>query len=168
MQWLAEFQILACIPLNGNVPLRGVAELAGVPHNQLARIVRLTATSGFLREPEPDLVAHTPLSAQFIADHCFFDAALFLTESITPAAMQMLSATQRFGASRDPSECAYNLAVNSVRPFHLARLDRPRLDRKWVTFLSHAAGLHGEKELVDVFSQLNWLDLGNACIVEVK
>ncbi|KAK0735109.1 hypothetical protein B0T26DRAFT_690839 [Lasiosphaeria miniovina] len=167
LQWLGEFQILACIPLEGSVPVRDVADLSGVPGSQLGRVVRLTATCGFLDEPQPGFVAHTPLSAHFIANQRFLDAAMFLAESAAPTALQMATATQRFGPSRRPSESAYNLALNTIRPFHVARIERPKLNRQWAAYLHNAAGLLNPEELAQTLSQLNWSNLSHACIVEV-
>ncbi|KAB8228297.1 trypacidin cluster transcriptional coactivator tpcD [Aspergillus alliaceus] len=65
LRWLREFQILACIPLIRSVPIKDIADLTGVPQTTLARIIRLTATAGFLHELQPSHVARTPLSASF-------------------------------------------------------------------------------------------------------
>lgn len=168
LRWLCEFQILVCIPLELSVPIKDVADLSGVPESQLRRVIRLTATYGFLDEPQPSLVAHTPLSAQFIADQSFVDAAMFLADSAAPTALQMALATQCFGASQRPSESAYNLALNTIKPFHVACQERPKLSRQWSAYLQHAAGLHRDEEVVELLPQLNWLNLSNACIVEVR
>ncbi|KAK3291283.1 uncharacterized protein B0H64DRAFT_446516 [Chaetomium fimeti] len=167
LRWLAEFQILACIPPEVSVPITDLADLTGIPEQQLSRVTRLTATHGLLREPKPGFVAHTPLSAQFTAEQSLLDAVVFMAESVAPAALQMASATQRFGATRSPTECAYNLAMSTVRPFHVARQESSKLDRQWSAYLCHAAGLQQEDALVDALSRLSWANLGNACIVEV-
>ncbi|KAK3680673.1 hypothetical protein B0T22DRAFT_473259 [Podospora appendiculata] len=168
LEWLAEFQILACIPPEGSVPIEDLADLAGVPAGQLGRIVRLMATTGFLRELEAGSVSHTPLSAHFIPGQGLLDATMFMAELVAPTALQMPSATQRFGASRSANETAYNLAHHTTRPFHAAQRERAKLSRQWSAYLSHAAGLHDEDDIVDVFSQLNWNNLGSASIVEVN
>lgn len=93
---------------------------------------------------------------------------VFIAEMATPAALQMPHATQRFGASTNSSESAFNLALNTVRPFHVTIQERPKLRRQLSAYLCHAAGLHQEEEIVEVLSQLNWANLGNACIVEVS
>ena len=168
LRWLAEFQILACIPLEVSVPIKDVSDLAGVPEGHLCRVIRLMATCGFLEEPKPSLVTHTPLSAQFASDQSLVDAVIFMAESATPAALQMASATHRFGATLNPTESAYNVAMNSMQPFHVARQGRSKLGRQWSAYLCHAAGLQQEGALVDALSQLSWANLGNACIVEVS
>jgi len=143
----------------------------------LGRIIRLTATAGFLHEPQPGHVAHTPLSAPFVTNPSFLDAAMFLAESAAPAALHMAQATQRFGAggSHRPNESAYNLALNTTKPFHTARQEQPKLNRQWFAYLHYAGGLHlhTADHVADILAQLNWSNLSisisnaRACIVEV-
>ncbi|KUI64697.1 6-hydroxytryprostatin B O-methyltransferase [Cytospora mali] len=178
LQWLGEFQILACIPLAGSVPIRDVAELSGVPAIQLNRIIRLTATAGFLEESVPGQVAHTPLSAPFVENPSLLDAAMFLAETAAPTALRMASAAERYGDSQSASagasanaianESAYNLALDTATPFHKAREERSRLNRQWSAYLHHAGGgAHTMDGIEDMHTQLNWSKMGNAHIVEV-
>lgn len=169
LRWLGEFQILACIPLVGSVPIKDLADLSGVPETQLGRVVRLTATAGFLQVSHAADVAHTPLSAPFVTNPSLLDALMFLAETAAPAAMQMAAATQRFGDSRQASESAYNLSHGTIRPFHTAHADFPKLGRQWSSFLHYAAGLHAAEDINDILTQLNWsnISLVNRCIVEV-
>ncbi|GAM42428.1 hypothetical protein TCE0_044r16400 [Talaromyces pinophilus] len=163
LYWLAEFQILACIPPDQDISIKDLAELTEVPREQLYRIICMTATSGFLRVIPPEMVAHTPLSAQFMASQSLLDAVVFMAETVAPAALHMPSAIQRF---RD-SVTAYNIAKNDPSPFSLACQTQRKLGRQWAAYLRHAAGLHQADEVVSVLSQLNWSNLGDACIVEV-
>lgn len=115
-------------------------------------------------------MAHTPLSAQFVTNPAFLDAAMFLAESAAPAALQMASATQQFGDSQRSNESAYNLAVNTQKPFHTARDERPKLSRQWSAYLYYAAGLHAASDNIeDIFAQLHLPHISNAYtrIVEV-
>lgn len=93
---------------------------------------------------------------------------MFMAESVAPTVLHLASATQRFGATRNPTETAYNLAMNAVQPFHVAQHERPKLQRQWSAYISHASGVHQEEEVVDVLSRLHWSNLGSACIVEVS
>lgn len=163
VQWLAEFQILSCIPTecNPGVPVRDVAELAGVPEVQLSRVVRLAATGGFLREPTANHVSHTPLSAHFATNQSLLDATAFLARSATPAALHMASATSRLGL-----ESAY--AVTAMQSFTTALEQRPTLRRQYSAYQRHVAGVPKERAIVDVLLHLDWSSLGDACIVEVS
>ncbi|KAJ9142488.1 6-hydroxytryprostatin B O-methyltransferase [Pleurostoma richardsiae] len=155
LRWLGEFQILACIPLSGSVPVKDMADLSGVPEEQLTRVIRLTATIGFLHESQPGHVCHTPLSAAFVSDPSFLDAAMFLAESVAPAALQMAEATQRTQLSYRPNGSAYNLAFNTTEPFQVARDERPRLSRQWTAYLHHAGGLHTADNVIEILTRLN-------------
>ncbi|KAH8777812.1 hypothetical protein F5883DRAFT_627027 [Diaporthe sp. PMI_573] len=168
IHWLGNFQILPCIPLETKVPVKDVADLARVPEIELARVIRLTSIFGFLSEPQPGIVAHTPLSAHFVTQPSLLDAAIFLAELSAPTALQMASATQRLVNSGQPTDIsAYSLAQNTTTTFYTACQERPRLSRQWSAYLHHAAGLRRVGELADVLSQLSWSNLTNACIVDV-
>jgi hypothetical protein len=158
--------VLAYIPLSGSVPVKDVAELAGVPEMQLLRILRMIATTGFLREPQPGYIAHTPLSAPFVTKLAYFDAVMFLAETAAPAAMHMAVATQRYGYSDKPNECAYTAAFNTSQTFQSACDQHPKTQRQWPAYLLNAGDV--EESITELLSQLNWSDLGNSCVVEVS
>ena len=151
------------------MPIKDVADLSGVPEAQLARIIRLTATAGFLHEPQPALVAHTALSAPFVTNPAYLDAAMFLAESAAPAALEMAPTTQRFGESDRPNETAYNVALNTTKPFHTARQERTKLHRQWSAYLRYAGGLYAAEQVTDVLIQLDWANVGSgsSLVVEV-
>lgn len=169
LKWLAEFQILACIPQEVSLPIGDLADLAGVPEGQLRRVIRLTASYGFLKETKPNFVSHTAMSAQFLASQSLCDATVFIAATATPSALQMADATRLATANRSSRMAtAYDLALNPPRPFHAACQERSKLSRQWKAYLAHAARSHSEDEMVDTFSRLNWSSLGNACIVEAS
>ncbi|KAK4233609.1 hypothetical protein C8A03DRAFT_19340 [Achaetomium macrosporum] len=168
LQWLGEFQVLAFIPLMGSVSARDVADLAGVPESHLCRIVRLTATAGFLHEPQPGHFAHTPLSAPFVTNLSYLDAVMFLAETAAPAALQMAAATPSStgGAlAEPPAESAYSLAFHTSRTFQSACEQRAKLQRQWHAYL-HWTGDEGDA-IRQLLSGLDWSSLRNARIVEV-
>ncbi|KAI1410241.1 hypothetical protein F5Y13DRAFT_168007 [Hypoxylon sp. FL1857] len=167
LRWLGDFQVLACIPLSDNAPIKDVADLTGVSEMQLSRIVRMTATAGFLREPKPGYIAHTALSARFVTQYSFLDAALFLAETGVPAALQTSVATRFQGQPGRPSDATtpYSIAFNTSQAFPLACEQRKKLQRQWPAF-SRCAG-DVEDSVTEVLSQLDWLRVGSACIVDV-
>ncbi|KAH8807219.1 O-methyltransferase family protein [Xylogone sp. PMI_703] len=165
LQWLGEFQVLACIPLSGSVPAKDVADMAGVPETQLCRVVRMTSTVGFLIEPQSGHIAHTMLSASFVTKLNYLDAAIFLAETAAPTALQMTTATQLHGHSDRPTESAYTLTSNSAVTFQLACEQRPKLQRQWAAYRRCAQDTHHTE--TELLSRLDWHTLGNACIVEV-
>ncbi|KAL8747707.1 MAG: hypothetical protein Q9190_000448 [Brigantiaea leucoxantha] len=166
LQWLGEFQIPACIPFSGTVAFKDVADLAGVPETQLCRVVRMTATAGFLREPDPGHVAHSALSASFVTKRSFLDAAMFLAKTAAPTALQMSVASRRFGNSRQPNESAYNVAFDTSVTFASVYERQPKLQRQWPAFLRHSTD-DVDASVTDILTRLDWLTLGEASVVEV-
>ncbi|KAL4784955.1 histidine phosphatase superfamily [Aspergillus varians] len=166
LQWLGEFQVLACIPLSGSVPIKDVADLAGVPEAHISRVIRMTATAGFLHEPRSGQVAHSALSAPFVTKPSYLDAVMFLASTVAPAALQMPTATQRFGASLRPNETAYNLAFNSPTTFASTCEQRPKLQRQWPAFLRYGTN-DVDDRVTDLLSRLDHFRRGSISIVEV-
>lgn len=167
LQWLGEFQVLACIPLSGSVPFNEVAELADVQEAQLCRIVRMMITAGFLHEPHQNHVAHSALSAPFVTKPSFLDAAMFISETAAPAALQMTVATQRFKHSQRSNESAYNVAFNTSATFASACEQQSRLQRQWPAYLRYGTG-DVDADVAEILIDLDWLSLGNTSVVEVS
>ena len=166
LQWLGEFQVLAYIRLNSSVPIKDVADLASVSETQLCRVIRMTATAGFLYEPQPGHVAHTALSEPFVTKLSFLDALMFLAETAAPVALQMAAATQRHRYSDGPSESAYALAFNTSQTFQFRCEQRSKLQRQWSAYL-RCVGEMGDNA-IELLGQLDWHSLGNAYIVDVS
>jgi putative SOS response-associated peptidase YedK len=144
-----------------------VADVAGVPEMQLSRVVRLTATAGFLREPRPGYIEHTPLSAPFVTKLSYFDAAMFIAETAAPAAMQMAAATRHQeqstnGATRSP----FMLTSDTLQTFQTAHDQRPKLQRQWSAYLMCTGDC--EDGVTEILRRLDWPSLGTACVVDVS
>lgn len=168
LQWLGEFQVLACIPLGSSVAAKDLADLAGVPEEQLLRVARMTATAGFLHEPEPGFLAHTPLSEPFVTKLVYLDATMFLSQTAAPAASMMAAATKRNRLGQG-EETALNLALGipSVsETFQSMRQSRPKLQRQWLALQRCEADR--EACIVELLSQLDWQTLQNAYVVDVS
>ncbi|KAK4139503.1 O-methyltransferase bik3 [Dichotomopilus funicola] len=172
LHWLGEFQVLACIPLKGSVPVQDVAALTGVPESVLLRIVRMASTAGFLCEPpeHPRHVAHTSLSADFVTEPLLADAASFLAGTLAPAALNMAATTRRHGKPGGPEQSAFSLisqTQNSPVPlaFSVACEQQPRLQRQWAAYRRSSAETH-ESGVAEALSRLDWSGWSSACIVE--
>ncbi|KAI1116527.1 O-methyltransferase family protein [Nemania sp. NC0429] len=170
LEWLGEFHVLACIPLIGSVPISDLAELANVPEAQLRRVAGMTSTVGFLQEQQPGHIAHTALSAPFVTGLSHIDAAMFLARTAAPAALQMATATNRFGHSNNPEESAYTLATNLPLRFTTACDSSRILQRQWPAYFRYGAGNTDGAPVVDILMSLGRLDalrVSNPCIVEI-
>jgi hypothetical protein len=161
LKWLSKFQVLACIPLDGSISIEEVADLASVPETLLSRVVRMTATVGFLQEPQPGHIAHTRLSTPFVTNLAFQDATMFLADTAAPAALHMAAATQRHGQTS-----AYSIAFPRSQPFFSACIENTKLQRQWLAYCRCVSAV--EHSVTELISRLKWRRLGNACIVDVS
>ncbi|KIA75629.1 hypothetical protein HK57_00561 [Aspergillus ustus] len=168
LQWLCEFQVLACIPLDGSVAFEEVAGISNVPVDQLQRAARLMTTAGFLCEPTTGHIAHTPLSASFVTEPDLLDAALFLAQVAGPAALRMPRSLQHF-APYDRGQPWPALAQTDNRLSLLGENydpNQPKVQRQFTAYLAH--GILDETAAVDeVLKLLDWEGLGAATIVDV-
>lgn len=159
--------MLACVPLDDSALLKDVADICGVPEAQLCRVTRLMATAGFLWEPRPGHVAHTPLSAQFVTEPALLDAAMFLSGTAAPAALKMPLATKQFAASGRVDHSAYTAAFDTDVPIAAVFEVQPRLQRQFANYLSCATS-DDQTDIRDVLMQVDWAGLGDATVVDVS
>ncbi|KAJ5527918.1 hypothetical protein N7513_012077 [Penicillium frequentans] len=164
VQWLSSLQVLICLPLGVNLAIKNLAQLAGVQETALARVVRMTASRGFLQEPQPGQIMHTPLSSRFVSHRRFRDATMFLAECCTPSALHMKPAVQHPTTGDVPCESGYSLAFSTSVPFTKACSMAPKLQRQWSAFLQYTR--HFDKGFTEVLTRLDWANLGESCIVE--
>ncbi|KAF2118831.1 hypothetical protein BDV96DRAFT_610737 [Lophiotrema nucula] len=164
VKWLGDHQILAAVPLRGSVLVKDVADLAGVTETQLRRIVRMTATAGFLQENSDGSIAHTNLSASFVTNLSLADAITFLAETSTPTALRMVADGAADHAIDTGRDSAYCIAFGTSRSFRKACSERPRLQRQWYAYQKHLGDVN--ESIAVLLSQLNWTMLGNASVVE--
>nr|UWK20069.1 hypothetical protein TBALE_g4 [Trichoderma balearicum] len=164
IQWLGEFQVPACIPLDGSALMKDVSDLIGVSETQLGRIIRVASLGGFLQEPTPGHVAHSPLSAAFVAKPSYLDAAMFLAGTAAPAAWKMAAVTKQ---ARDSPEQAQRDVVLHKRFFEdVEEAELPRLQRQWQAYLRYGLG-HYCDTATDILSCLETLQKDTALVVEV-
>ncbi|TWU71003.1 hypothetical protein ED733_001830 [Metarhizium rileyi] len=162
LKWLSEFQVLACIPLDGSISTEEIADLVCLPETQVARVVRMTATAGFLHEPQPGHFAHTALSTPFVTNLAYLDAAMFLAETAAPAALHMADATHKCYYGK--KETAYSAAFPASQNFPSACVKRAKLQRQWLAYRQCVGDV--DDDVTKLLARLKWRSLGNACIVD--
>lgn len=124
VRWLCHFRIPEALPLEDGensashpaVPYATVAQKTGVPLHQLRSIARMALLMGFLSEPEPDQLSHSPLSAAMVRDPGVLEWARFVTSTSAPMVSAMVEATERWGGDRDVSKTAYAVAWQTELP----------------------------------------------------
>ncbi|KAH7396380.1 hypothetical protein BKA66DRAFT_566872 [Pyrenochaeta sp. MPI-SDFR-AT-0127] len=163
LHWLSSLQVLASIPLSQTVPVQDVADISGVPYQQLLRLIRTTATAGFLHEPQPGLVRHTALSAQFVKKPFLTDAVAFLSDTALPAALQMVTTTRH--RIQLPNN---KLDMDTQSELSLsARCKRyPKLKRQ-VAAYHRLRQIAFDDSVSEILSRLDWTSLGDATVVQV-
>ncbi|KAK8022716.1 conidial yellow pigment biosynthesis polyketide synthase [Apiospora rasikravindrae] len=182
LQWLADFHVLAYIPLTGSVPAKDIAELAGVPESQLTQNVRLLASAGFLSEPQSGLLSHTSLSAPFVTNVAYLDAINFLSQTVVPSAAHMTAATivgqqrpqngpRSGGGAAERAQSAYTQAFGPTHSFEAACEQKPKLLRQYRAYLQCIGDVDenaDDADAVELLLQLDWHALGNARVVMVN
>ncbi|KIW05309.1 uncharacterized protein PV09_03834 [Verruconis gallopava] len=164
LHWLADFLVLACIPSNETVPIKDVAQLLAVPESQLVRVIRMTATVGFLQEPQPGHVAHTALSRFFLSRNSNRDAAIFLAQYAAPAALEMASDSP--GSPEKEQFLSFN-GDSCDPPLRMRAQGSVRLQRQWRAYCEHVLERWDADDIAKVLSRLDWSNLpGNAQVVE--
>lgn len=144
-----------------------MAEIIGVPDTQLCQVARMMASVGFLHEPHPGHIAHSALSAPFVTNAGFHDAAVFASETAAPSALKMSQATKQFPGSDQPEQSAFNLAFNHSITLASCFDQRPKLQRQFNAYLSYGANCE-DAGIQDVLMRLDWRSLGNATVVDVS
>lgn len=154
------------VPLHSSIPISELADLAMIPETLLSRVIKFTATSGFLFEVQPDQIAHTTLSAKFVSDLSFFDAIMFVAESGAPTALQMAAATERKGKRKGSNDSAFSVAFNTSKTFQSACSEQPRLQRRYLAYTQYTGSKNDG--FLELLGRLNWRSMGSACVVEVR
>lgn len=166
LQWLLHFDILSKIPLNEAVPFTSIAAAANVPLSRLRSVARMAMTGGMLSEPQPEHVAHSQISAQFVKKPALVDWAKFMVTYSAPTAAKFAEATSRWGDTSEKDQTAYNIAFNTDLPFFK---DVVRSQEMSATFAGYMRSL-GESEgtaFKHVLTGFDWASLGKARITDV-
>ncbi|KAK5748105.1 hypothetical protein LTS12_021840 [Elasticomyces elasticus] len=167
VKWLGESQVISCVPLSGSVAFEELATLASVPELILSRMVRLSATAGFLREVQPGVVAHTDLSAAFSTQLSYLDATLFLSRHITPSALQLTSGC--LTAETAPPGSVGNSSGSLIRTPSRATFDGRDsriLSRQWSAYKNSMVGV--DDSASTLLQQIDWKSLGKGVVVYVR
>lgn len=69
-------------------------------------------TSRMFEEPEPGLVAHSPVSRQMAADDSFAHWVQYISNTIIPTAAKHMEATEKWPNSKEVNNTAHNIAFN--------------------------------------------------------
>ncbi|CZT25468.1 uncharacterized protein RCC_11200 [Ramularia collo-cygni] len=165
LQWLCDFQVLACIPLKQMLAFHDVADLVNVPEDHLTRVVRMVATVPFLSEPIPGFVAHNQLSADFVARLSSSDALSFICDVSLPSALHMSRATRFYGASEQPLESSFSLQSGSTKTI-LSACEQDSKFRRQLSALDETLAASSAGQFKELLLGLDWASMkGNNLVV---
>lgn len=167
LRWLLRFNILTFIPLDGSIPYSELAKSAGVPETQLRSVIRMAITSNFLSEPTPDHASHNAVSALFVTKPSLVDWAKFMTRFSAPAAAVFADATEKWGATVEKNQTAFNIATGTDGPLFDYFAQSPELVNIFASYMKSVQASYGTslKHLVTGF---DWAGLGEAIVVDVR
>ncbi|KAI0535311.1 S-adenosyl-L-methionine-dependent methyltransferase [Xylaria digitata] len=114
---LLEFNIPELVPLEGAISLSSLAEKVGLLEDKLARIVRYAITNFVFSEPEPNYIAHTPLSAALMRDPQFATYLRLSLVDLAPIAVALPQALRKWPMTESVTECAVNAAFDTNDSF---------------------------------------------------
>ena len=126
----------------------------------------MAMTSNLLREPAPGELAHSSVSASFIANPALRDWALFTTSVTAPMAPQIVEATEKFGATESKTQTAFNVWENTDKPFFDHVKQDKELSRQFASYMKHITTGFGES-IQHVVTGYDWASLGKPTIVDV-
>lgn len=150
--------------MDSSALMKDVSDLIGVPETQLGRIVSVASLGGFLQEAKPGHVAHSPLSAAFVAKPSYLDAAMFLAGKAAPAAWKMAAATKQV---RDSPQKAQEVMFHEGIFANAEKSKLPRLQRQWRAYLRYGLGHHCDTA-TDILTCLGISQIGaGSLVVEV-
>ncbi|KAH7324328.1 S-adenosyl-L-methionine-dependent methyltransferase, partial [Stachybotrys elegans] len=159
VRWLCHFNIPTALPLNKaqtdqdaaikTSPLyeaRTYTQVANdmqVPEDHLRRIARMAMLTGFLAEPTPGQLCHTPLSAAIATQPQLLEWARFITSFSAPMVSHMVEATERWEGAPGEDRTAYNAAWNTDKPVFRHLAEHPKLLAALASYMRASAQSEG-------------------------
>jgi hypothetical protein len=167
LRWIVHFNIPAHVPLDASASYSAIANAAKVPEHQLRQIARMAMTNGLFREPSPNMLAHTTLTAHLATNPVYFETTLFQTETTTSIAGKMTEMTRKYGGSEMPNETAHNIAMETDLPFFRYLSVNPTVGARLQQAMKFVAGAE-ETHTAHLVEMFDWAGLGKAEVVDVS
>jgi 6-hydroxytryprostatin B O-methyltransferase len=122
--------------------------------------------SNFLREPKPNELAHSNVSALLVTNPGLLDWALFMAEATATGAAKLVEATEKWGTTDSKTQTAFNLARNTELSFFDYLAQTPELRKKFAMYMKNVTASEGTK-IEHLVNGYNWASLGEAIVVDV-
>ena len=123
LQYISHYNIAEQIPLSGSRSFDDLSRATGLDYIQLRRILRHAMLNSIFRESSPGNVAHTAASALLVRDQSLRAYVGHVTEVSFPVSAHLTEAVDKWGASPEKNETAYNVANGTDLPMfaHLSQ-----------------------------------------------
>ncbi|EON68389.1 hypothetical protein W97_07647 [Coniosporium apollinis CBS 100218] len=166
LRWIYHFKIAEAVPLDREVAFAEVAATAGVDERQLRRILRHAMTNNLFHEPRAGFVTHTAESCLIVRDRGLRDWVGYTSEESFPASTKLVEATEKYGATEEKNETAYNIAFDTPLPmFEYLSRHKDRAERFAGTMGAMTATEgYNVSHLVNGFA---WDEIGHGTVVDV-
>ena len=167
LRWLCHFRILSFVPLDGSISFADLAAAATVPEPQLRSVARMAMTAGVFREPVSNHVAHSRTSAHLLANPSLTDWILFMAEASAPMAAKLVEATEKWGDTVQKTETAFNIAMDTDKPFFDYLSASPHLTKRFAGYMKNVMTSDGTN-VRHLLNGFDWAGLGEAKVVDVR
>lgn len=123
-------------------------------------------TNNLFYEPRASFVAHTAESCLLVRDRGLRDWVGYTSEESFPASTKLVEATEKYGASEEKNETAYNIAFDTPLPmFEYLSHHKDRVERFAGTMGAMTATEgYNVSHLVNGFA---WEEIGHGTVVDV-
>jgi len=122
--------------------------------------------NNFLREPKPNELAHSNVSALLVTNPGLLDWALFMAEATATGAAKLVEATEKWGTTESKTQTAFNIARNTELPFFDYLSQTPELRKKFAMYMKNVTASEGTK-IEHLANGYDWASLGEATVVDV-
>lgn len=137
-----------------------------MPESQLMSVVRMALTSNFLSQPTAHSVAHNSISRLFVTNPGFIDWINFMTQFSMPSAAAFAEATEKWGATDQKNQTAFNIATRTDAPIFDFFAQSSKFANQFASYMKSVQASHGTS-LKHLLNGYDWEGLGEAVIVDV-
>lgn len=169
LRWLCHFGVFFSIPLPPlDVSYKDLAHETQVPETTLRSAIRMVMTMGVLREITNGRVSHNTLSAPFVENPHLKVSMLHMVNQTIPLMGGMIRATEKYGGSHEMNETAYNVAMNTDKPFFEHLKAHPELESEFDSYMQSQALVYPSTSVENLLRGFDWDSLpGGAVVVDV-
>ncbi|TVY62717.1 O-methyltransferase gsfB, partial [Lachnellula suecica] len=161
---ICRYKIPDMIPTGGQIALTEISEKTGLEKGAVRRLLRHAMAMHILREPEPEIVAHTKIS-KFLTIPYINGWVNFESRDTWPATTRIVDAIQKWPNSQEAIQTGFVLANNGKSVQEVVTMDPERAMRfgSAMQAVNHVPG-YAIENLSTVY---DWASLGDVYVVNV-